>query len=118
MENRQKPVDLQHLERYTGGDRALDREILGLFDQQCREILERLVAVAKDSGDAKSWREITHTLKGAARGIGAWSLADAAAQAEIAALTDRKGVLECLERIKETSAAVHGFIEEFLQRGN
>ncbi len=74
-------VDLDHLARYTGGDAALNAEILRLFDSQASELVARLQSIL-DARDAKSWREITHTLKGAARGIGAFGLGDAAAAAE------------------------------------
>ena len=51
MRNNEQPVDLVHLGRYTGGDRALNQEILGLFEKQCHEILAQLEAFAKESGD-------------------------------------------------------------------
>lgn len=106
-------VDLVHLSRYTGGDRAIDAEILHLFDTQCMEMVVALEVLAKEGGDAKRWREITHTLKGAARGIGAFPLADAAAAAEPLGQGD-PSVLEAVQRVKAKSAAVHGFIEAFL----
>ena len=65
-------VDLTHLARYTGGDAALNAEVLRLFDNQASELVERLQSII-DASDAQSWRTITHTLKGAARGIGASS---------------------------------------------
>ena len=34
----QRPVDLVHLSRYTGGDTALNAEILQLFDTQADEL--------------------------------------------------------------------------------
>ena len=70
-------VDLAHLARYTGGDAALNAEILRLFDSQASEMVARLQSII-DARDAKSWKEVTHTLKGAARGIGAFAMADAA----------------------------------------
>ncbi|MBV9905684.1 MAG: Hpt domain-containing protein, partial [Alphaproteobacteria bacterium] len=71
-------VDLEHLARYTGGDRAINAEILRLFDGQATELVARLNSILA-ARDAKSWKEVTHTLKGAARGIGAFPMADAAA---------------------------------------
>jgi len=117
MTMRAHPVDLAHLDRYTGGDRAINEEILGLFDSHCREMLERLEGIASDPGAAKTWREVAHTLKGAARGIGAFPLADAAAEAEKAVPGDLGSTLVALERIKGESVAVLTFIEEFLARG-
>ena len=111
------PVDLAHLDRYTGGDRAINQEILGLFDNHCREILRRLEDIASDPAAGKTWREAAHTLKGAARGIGAFPLADAAAEAEKAIPGDLASSLAALDRIKGESMAVLTFIEEFLARG-
>jgi len=68
-------VDLTHLARYTGGDEAINTEVLRLFETQTSEIVARLQAIL-DARDAKSWKEATHTLKGAARGIGAFKLAE------------------------------------------
>ena len=108
----ERAVDLDHLGRYTGGDRGLNEEILRLFDDQCLEMVDALEALAAEGADAKRWREITHTLKGAASGIGAFPLADAAAAAE--PLQGDPSALEAVQRLKAKSAAVHGFIQEFL----
>ncbi len=74
-------VDLDHLARYTGGDVALNAEILRLFDDQANEVVAKLESIL-EARDAKSWKLAIHTLKGAARGIGAFALGDAAAAAE------------------------------------
>ena len=114
MNRAEQPVDLAHLDRYTGGDRALDEEILLLFANQCRESLARLDEIAAGVVDAKAWRQATHTLKGAARGVGAFALGDAAAAAEKAG-TERESALAALQRLKHDSAAVQIFIEQFLK---
>jgi HPt (histidine-containing phosphotransfer) domain-containing protein len=110
----ERAVDLDHLDRYTGGDRSLNEEILRLFDNQCMEMVTHLEALAAGTVDLKRWKEITHTLKGAARGIGAFALADAAAAAE--PLAQDPSMLEAVQRLKAKSEAVHGFIEEFLRQ--
>jgi HPt (histidine-containing phosphotransfer) domain-containing protein len=114
MARTEQPVDIEHLNRYTGGDCVLNQEILQLFATQCREMMDRLESVASGEADAKSWRETTHTLKGAARGIGAFALGNAAAEAEKAD-GERLAVLPALERLKTNSAAVYLFIEQFLK---
>jgi HPt (histidine-containing phosphotransfer) domain-containing protein len=43
---------------------------------------EQVLAELERAEDAKSWKLWTHTLKGSARGIGAFAVADAAAEAE------------------------------------
>jgi HPt (histidine-containing phosphotransfer) domain-containing protein len=116
MMHAQRPIDLEHLDRYTGGDAALNREILGLFDNQCHEILIKLEQLAVEHHDGKSWRELVHTLKGAARGVGAFALADAAAEAEKPD-QGKTAILAALHQIKSKSCAVTLFIEEFLKHG-
>lgn len=107
-------VDLVHLARYTGGDAALNAEILRLFDMQTSQMVDQLRSLL-DACDAKSWKEITHTLKGAARGIGAFSLADAAAFAEpIDPARDRDTASQAVTALTEQSAAVQGFIRSYL----
>ena len=114
MARPEQPVDIEHLNRYTGGDGSLNEEILQLFATQCREMMAKLETLATGDADAKSWRETTHTLKGAARGIGAFALGNAAAEAEKTG-SERPAVLPALERLKSTSAAVYLFIEQFLK---
>jgi HPt (histidine-containing phosphotransfer) domain-containing protein len=69
-------VDFGYLETYAGGDLALVEEVLGLFQQQT-ELWGPML-----DPDAASWRDAVHTVKGAARGIGANSLARACEHAE------------------------------------
>jgi HPt (histidine-containing phosphotransfer) domain-containing protein len=71
-------LDLDHLARYTMGNRELERELLRLFRTQLRAQMTG-VALARDAQD---WRFATHTLKGVARSIGAWAIADTAEKLE------------------------------------
>jgi HPt (histidine-containing phosphotransfer) domain-containing protein len=71
-------LDFDHLRRFTLGDRSLEREVLGLFRDQARTSIARLRACLDD----RTWREITHTLKGSAAGVGAWPMRSAAEIAE------------------------------------
>jgi len=73
-----RPVDLVHLSRYTLGERDLEREVLELFCTQSFVYLERLKASSSD----KDWKDLTHSLKGSARAVGAWRVANAAERAE------------------------------------
>ncbi len=78
------PIDLVHLSQQTAGDRELELELLGLFADQCVRMLATIrSAPAADGCDA------AHTLKGAARAVGAWAVADAAEKVE-ASLSRRK----------------------------
>ena len=78
--NMMKPVDLVHLARQTFGDADLEREVLRLFVTQSKLYLSRL----KGAENVQDWREAAHTIKGSARGIGAWQVAEAAESAESA----------------------------------
>jgi HPt (histidine-containing phosphotransfer) domain-containing protein len=106
-------VDLAHLDRYTGGARSLNEEVLRLFDCQCADLVANLEAAAAGD-DAREWRTITHTLKGAARGIGANALADAAADGEKIDVSDKDAVRAAAERIAQCIGDVRLFITRFV----
>lgn len=67
--------DQAHFDHMTGGDAALQREIALLFRAQIAAWTQLLQAGA-------NWREAVHTMKGSARGIGLWQLAEACELAE------------------------------------
>jgi HPt (histidine-containing phosphotransfer) domain-containing protein len=71
-------IDMDHLARYTMGNRELERELLRLFRAQLRT----QVSGVAHARDAEDWRFATHTLKGVARSIGAWAIADIAEKLE------------------------------------
>lgn len=73
-----RPIDLQHLELYIGGDVALRDEILTIFDEQAELWLAKLDPEEED----EVWRDAAHALKGAARGVGAWEIGDLCEEAE------------------------------------
>jgi HPt (histidine-containing phosphotransfer) domain-containing protein len=70
------PIDLAHLRRMTLGDAALEREVLSMFSAQASRLA---AALAANPADAAA---LAHTLKGSARAIGAFAVADAAAHLE------------------------------------
>jgi len=111
--NRDAIVDLEHLARYTGGDRAINAEVMRLFDVQATELVGKLNSVL-EARDAKSWKEITHTLKGAARGIGAFGMGDAAAYCEPLDLNDWARAMDGISLLKQHSDAVQAFIRDYL----
>lgn len=73
-----QPVDLEHLRRYTLGNRELELEILGLFVDQLPVTIGALKSAATDN----EWGMAAHTLKGSARAVGAKPLAALAEDAE------------------------------------
>ena len=70
-------IDDDHLRQMTLGDPALEREVLEIFMRQAALMLRR-IAGAKPALAAAA----AHTLKGSARGIGAWRVAQAADRLE------------------------------------
>ena len=75
---RQAPIiDLVHLSRQTLGDGALENELLRLFVVQAQQYASWLDE-AFAPGDAPKRADVTHRLKGSARAVGAFPLADAA----------------------------------------
>ena len=79
----ERPIDLVHLSRMTLGDRGLEREVLALFDRQATVLVSRM-----RSAPPGSVTTVAHTLKGSARGVGAWRVAAAAEAVELAGSGD------------------------------
>src|SRR3954468_2091067 len=108
------PIDLDHLARYTGGDKTLNNEILRLFNGQLGTMVGELLTVLEQR-DTRQWRQVTHTIKGAARGVGAFAVGEAAAAAEPLdpALSHDRAV-QLIETLRVEGEAVQAFIEEYL----
>jgi HPt (histidine-containing phosphotransfer) domain-containing protein len=75
--SRHRPVDLAHLAKQTLGDRALEQEVLKLFVQQALTARDRIV-----SAEPNERLLLAHNLKGSARGVGAFAVADCVAELE------------------------------------
>lgn len=92
-------VDFAFLESYTMNDTTVMEEVLRLFQQQC-ELWSPLLTVSHEG-----WRDAAHTLKGAAAGIGANTLAERAGEAEKG---DEAGAAGRLEKVRTAmDAALH-----------
>lgn len=98
-------LDLDHLARYTGGDEPLEAELFALFTRQAETCLARMA----ETGDIGEFLTAAHTLKGAARGIGAMKLGAACAGAEEHPLD-----AEAIGRLRETVRETVGRIGEIL----
>ena len=97
-------VDFEYLETFAAGDSGVVRDVLRLFLEQAKEWELGLVR----GGDG--FRDLTHTIKGTSRGIGAHALGDLAARAE--AEGPQMG-LALLAELKTATAEV----EAYLARG-
>jgi HPt (histidine-containing phosphotransfer) domain-containing protein len=69
-------VDFGYLENFAAGDADVIDEVLELFREQAA-IWSRLLDPATEG-----WRDAVHTIKGAARSVGAGALGEACARAE------------------------------------
>jgi HPt (histidine-containing phosphotransfer) domain-containing protein len=95
-------LDLSHLKAQTGGDHALQREILTLFVRQSREIL----ALLRDEAELPQARaDLAHKLKGSARTVGAFGLAEAAEAVESGLRAGTPPVLDDLATAVEAACA-------------
>ena len=94
-------VDYDHLKVQAAEDIGVMREVLQLFVVHTEQLLGELGRAA----DEKTWRQLTHTLKGSARGVGAFGVADAAAAAE-------KRILDkgCIVELNNAFAQAREFI--------
>jgi HPt (histidine-containing phosphotransfer) domain-containing protein len=102
-----RPIDLVHLARTTLGDRSLEREVLQLFDRQSMLLIQRM-RVASPGGIMP----LAHTLKGSARGIGAWRVARAAEAVEIA---EGRDLNNAVDRLAAAADEARALIAELLK---
>jgi len=98
-----RPVDLVHLARQTMGDRDLEREVLALFVQQALSVRDRIAGAGEQERLA-----LAHGLKGAARGVGAFAVADCAAGIERLPADERavKRLGALIEQVRDFIAAI------------
>ena len=101
---RSRPVDLAHLARQTMDDRDLEREVLALFVQQALSVRDRIA-----DADARERVLLAHGLKGSARGVGAFAVAECAAviesQPDDIRAVKKLGVL--IEEVRDFIAAIN-----------
>jgi HPt (histidine-containing phosphotransfer) domain-containing protein len=104
------PIDFEHLSRMTLGDPALECEVLTMFVAQSAKLVDQLTALPPQAG------ALAHTLKGSARAIGAFAVADAAARLETA-LAGQGDAGAMLDGLRDAVTEAQGAIEAFLSRG-
>ena len=102
------PIDVEHLKRMTLGDAGLEREVLAMFAGQAVRLIDALAALPPEAAD------LAHTLKGSARAIGAFHVADAAEALE-AAIKDGEPS-EALAALRQATAQARIAIDAMLRR--
>lgn len=103
-------IDLPHLNQYTLGDRALQAELLQLFRVQLKNQTTSLVSCRSEN----SWKSGIHTLKGAARAVGAGQVCEVAEAMEWISFADQAGREAVLDQLKAARAAFETHVEEYL----
>jgi HPt (histidine-containing phosphotransfer) domain-containing protein len=103
------PIDFEHLSRMTLGDPALECEVLTMFVTQSAKLFDQLATLPPETGS------LAHTLKGSARAIGAFAVAEAAARLEMALAEGNARA--ALDGLCDAVAQAQGAIEAFLSRG-
>ena len=102
------PIDLEHLGHSTLGNTSLAREVLGLFADQAARVQGQLAAVPADAS------ALAHTLKGSARAIGAFAVADAAAALELA-IREGQAPTQALADLEAAVTAARAAVEAILR---
>jgi HPt (histidine-containing phosphotransfer) domain-containing protein len=103
------PIDFEHLKRMTLDDAGLEQEVLAMFAAQSATLMAALATVPADAG------ALAHTLKGSARAIGAFGVAEAAARLE-AVLADGADPSGLLNELGDAVALARAAIEAVLRR--
>src|SRR2546421_7513650 len=103
------PIDFEHLKRMTLGDASLEQEVLAMFAAQSAKLIGTLATLPAEAG------ALAHTLKGSARAIGAFGVADAAARLE-AALANGSDPSDRLAELGDAVALARTAIEAVLRR--
>jgi HPt (histidine-containing phosphotransfer) domain-containing protein len=103
------PIDIEHLRRMTLGDGGLEREVLAMFSAQAVRLIGALATMPNDAG------ALVHTLKGSARAIGAFGVADAAVGLE-AAIHGGGDAAAALGELNEAITLARTAIDAILRR--
>ena len=102
------PIDFEHLRRMTLGDAELEREVLGLFSVQALRVVGTLAALPADA------RAQAHTLKGSARAVGAFAVADAASRLE-AKIANGDDASQALTELSDAVALARSAVDAILR---
>jgi HPt (histidine-containing phosphotransfer) domain-containing protein len=103
------PIDFEHLQRMTLGDAGLEQEVLAMFLVQSARLVATLAAMPSDAA------ALAHTLKGSARAIGAFAVAEAAGRLE-AAIGSGSDARASLAELGDAVSLTQAAIEPLLRR--
>ncbi len=103
------PIDVEHLRRMTLGDGGLEREVLAMFAAQAARLIDGLAGLPAGAA------ALAHTLKGSARAIGAFGVADAAEALE-AAMADGGEPSQALAALQHAVVQARAAVDAMLNR--
>jgi HPt (histidine-containing phosphotransfer) domain-containing protein len=104
------PIDRVHLAQQCLGDENLEYEILRLFDTTIDTYFGRL----ERAEGAAELAQTLHAIKGAASGVGAWTIADLAKAAETELQAGSQIAPECIADLGLAVEEVRVFIARML----
>jgi HPt (histidine-containing phosphotransfer) domain-containing protein len=102
-------IDTEHLRRMTLGDDSLEREVLAMFSAQAVSLTGTLATLPSNAV------ALAHTLKGSARAIGAFRVADAAEALE-AKIRNGDDPARALAELNDAVAGARTAIDAILRR--
>jgi HPt (histidine-containing phosphotransfer) domain-containing protein len=112
------PIDIDHLRKMTLGDAGLEREVLAMFAAQSVSLITGLAAknAAKNpDANAADATALAHMLKGSARAIGAFRVAEAAESLETR-LRNGQDSSRAFAEVEDAVAEARAAIDDLLRR--
>jgi HPt (histidine-containing phosphotransfer) domain-containing protein len=116
------PIDIDHLRKMTLGDAGLEREVLAMFAAQSVSLITGLAAKNAAKNPAKNpdanpadATALAHMLKGSARAIGAFRVAEAAESLETR-LRNGQDSSRALAEVDDAVAEARAAIDDLLRR--
>lgn len=99
-----RPIDLEHLARQTMDDRDVEREVLDMFVHQALSVRDEIVVA-----DIPERLRLAHALKGSARGVGAFQVADCVAEIETRPADERliRRLTRLIDEVRDFVSAVN-----------
>lgn len=110
FENKNYPVDLEHLAIFTNGDKKEERELTALFFEQVKYSITSLQESIANN-DNNNWREAAHKLKGASANFGANSLSKIAFDSEIMYNENKKIKRDLLQDMEDEMLKIAEFMD-------
>lgn len=110
------PVDLEHLESFTGDSKEEIRQLADVFFEQAAELLEDMEK-SLHPNQKNRWRQAAHKLKGSSANLGACVLSELATTAEKGFSMPEAEKRQLLEQAKGELRTVRDFLENYCNQG-